>query len=158
VIASAKEMVKAGATVTTPWLETTVSPTADGSWLAVIRTGSSETAGLMMARSPDEGRTWWPVEKVLAGRESQPVTGKLPSLLRMPEGPLVLLTAHSKRGCFLYLSTDGTGREWCEGQLVTMVTGGNTSMTALDHDRLLVFTPASRRIYCWRVTLRPKEL
>lgn len=155
VITSAAEMVKAGAAVTTPWLETTVSPTADGSWLAVIRTGSSETAGLMMARSPDEGRTWGPVGKVLAGPDSQPVTGKLPGLLRMPDGPLVLLTAHSKRGCFLYLSADGTGRGWSEGQVVTTVTGGNTSMTALGRDRLLVFTPANRRIHCWRVSLRP---
>jgi len=157
VITSAAEMVKAGAAVTTPWLETTVSPTADGSWLAVIRTGSSETAGLMMTRSADEGRTWGPVGKVLAGPDSQPVTGKLPGLLRMPGGPLVLLTAHSKRGCFLYLSADGSGREWSEGQVVTTVTGGNTSMTALDRDRLLVFTPANRRIHCWRVTLHPKN-
>jgi hypothetical protein len=73
----------------------------------------------------------------------------------MPAGPLVLLAAHSKRGCFLYLSADGTGREWSEGQVVTTVTGGNTSMTALGRDRLLVFTPANRRIHCWRVTLRP---
>jgi hypothetical protein len=153
VITSAAEMVKAGAAVTTPWLETTVSPTSDGSWLAVIRTGSSEISGLMMARSVDEGRTWSPVGKVVAGGSREPVVGKLPGLLRMPDGPLVLLTAHSKRGCFLYLSADGTGREWSEGQTVTTVTGGNTSMIAFDARRLLVFTPANRRIHCWRVTV-----
>jgi len=156
VITSAEEMDEAGATVTAPWLETTVSPTADGSWLAIIRTGSNENAGLMMVRSQDEGLTWGPVVKVMAGPDSQPVTGKLPSLLRMPEGPLVLLTAHSKRGCFLYLSADGTGREWCEGKVVTTVTESNTSMCVLDHERLLVFTPSSRRISCWQVTLRTK--
>lgn len=157
VITSAEAMVKAGATVTTPWLETAVSPTADGSWLAVIRTGSGESAGLMMTRSADEGRTWSSVEKVVAGPDRQAVCGKLPGLLRMPGGLLVLLTAHSKRGCFLYLSDDGSGREWSEGQVVTKATGGNTSMTALDRDRLLVFTPANRRIHCWRVELNPEN-
>ena len=155
VITSAADMVKAGATVTTPWLETTVSPTRDGSWLAVIRTGSSETSGLMTARSTDEGRSWSPVGKVVAGASREAVVGKLPGLLRMPGGPLVLLTAHSKRGCFLYFSADGTGRDWSEGQVVTTVTGGNTSMIALDERRLLVFTPANRRISSWQVTLAP---
>lgn len=155
VITSAADMVKAGATVTTPWLETTVSPTRDGSWLAVIRTGSSETSGLMTALSADEGRSWSPVEKVAAGKSREAVVGKLPGLLLMPGGPLVLITAHSKRGCFLYLSADGSGRDWSEGQVVTTVTGGNTSMIALDERRLLVFTPANRRISSWRVTLAP---
>lgn len=40
-ITSAAAMVKAGAPVTTPWLETTVSPTRNGDWLAIVRTGSS---------------------------------------------------------------------------------------------------------------------
>ena len=153
VITSAADMVKAGAVVTTPWLETSVSPAADGSWVAVIRTGSNETASLVTARSSDEGLTWSLVGKVLAGPAQEPVTGKLPGLLLMPGGPLVLLSAHTKRGCFLHLSIDGTGREWTEGQLVTRVTGGNTSMLPLEGDRLLVFTPANGRINCWAVRL-----
>ncbi len=151
VIASVGDMLKAGAAVTTPWLETSVSPTADGSWVAVIRTGSNETASLVTARSSDEGLSWSSLGKVLAGPDQEPVTGKLPGLLLMPGGPLVLLTAHTKRGCFLHLSIDGTGREWTEGQLVTRVTGGNTSMLGLEGDRLLVFTPANGRINSWAV-------
>jgi hypothetical protein len=157
VIASTSDMLKAGAPVTTPWLETTVSPTTDGSWIAVIRTGSNETAALVTARSSDEGLSWSLVGKVLAGPAQDPVTGKLPGLLLMPGGPLVLLTAHTKRGCFLHLSIDGTGREWTEGQLVTRASGGNTSMLSLEGDRLLVFTPANGRINCWTVRLLPHE-
>ena len=44
-------------------------------------------------------------------------------------------------------------REWDEAQLITKVTGGNTSMVSLDASTLLVFTPANGRIYCRRVTL-----
>lgn len=157
VIASSSDMLKAGAPVTTPWLETTVSPTTDGSWIAVIRTGSNETAALVTARSSDEGLSWSLAGKVLAGPAQDPVTGKLPGLLLMPGGPLVLLTAHTKRGCFLHLSIDGTGREWTEGELVTRVSGGNTSMLSLEGDRLLVFTPANGRINCWTVRLLPSE-
>ena len=41
-------------------------------------------------------------------------------------------------------------------QRVTKVSGGNTSMTAIDADTLLVFTPSSKRISCWKVAL-PKS-
>lgn len=154
VVTTSAAMVDAGATVTTPWLETAVSPTSDGSWLAIIRTGSSEKAGLMMARSTDAGLTWSPVEKVLAGPERETVAGKLPGLLLMSNGTLALLTAHTKLGCRLYFSPDGTGREWTQAHLVTAISGGNTSMVELGADRLLVFTPARHRIHCWRVTVK----
>lgn len=154
VVTTSAAMGEAGATVTTPWLETAVSPTSDGSFLAIIRTGSSKTADLMMARSSDAGFTWSPVEKVLVGPEHKTVAGKLPGLLLMRNGTLALLTAHTELGCRLYLSPDGTGRGWSEAHLVTAISGGNTSMVELDADRLLVFTPANRRIHCWRVTIR----
>ena len=153
VVTSAAAMVKAGAAVTTPWLETIVSPASDGSWLAVVRTGSNEQAGLMTSRSTDEGLTWSPIAKVIAGPDRQIVAGKLPGLILMPNRMLVLITAHTKLGCFIHLSPDGTGREWSAGHLITKLTGGNTSMVALDENRLLVFTPANGRINCWRVIL-----
>lgn len=153
VVTTAVAMIRAGAAVTTPWLETTVSPVSDGSWLAVIRTGSNEKSGLMSARSTNRGLTWSPVEPVLAGPEGESVAGKLPGLLLMHDGTLVLLTAHSRRGCFLHLSADGTGRRWSAGHLVTGSSGGNTSMVGLDESSLLVFSPANGRINCWRVTL-----
>lgn len=152
-IVTAEGIQKAGASLTTPWLETTVARTKDGSLLAVMRTGSSDQAALIAARSADDGVTWSPVEKILVGPQRQVVAGKLPNLLLMPNGVLVLLAAHTKIGCFMHLSYDGTGREWSEAQLVTKVSGGNTSMTALDANTVLVFTPSSKRISCWRVAL-----
>ena len=112
----------------------------------------------MTTRSTDQGHTWSPVEKVLAGREKKPVVGKLPGLILMPNGTLVLITAHAKLGCFLYVSADGIGREWSKGNVVTTSTGANTSMVGLDENRLLVFTPANGRINCWRLILdRPAQ-
>lgn len=144
---------EAGVTVTTPWLETAVARTADGSLRAVIRTGSSEQSPLVTTHSADDGRTWSRVEKLLAGPERRIVAGKLPNLLLMPNGVLVLLTAHTKLGCRIYISTDGTGRTWSDAHVVTLISGGNTSMVGLDDKTLLVFTPSSKRISCHRVTL-----
>lgn len=152
-IANSLEVAKSGTPVTSPWLETAVARASDGSLLAVMRTGSSEKAALVSARSIDGGKTWSPVEKITAGPERAEVCGKLPSLLLIPAGPLVLLTAHTKLGCRLYLSADGTGREWSAPQVVTTISGGNASMAAPDASTLLVFTPSSKRISCWRVKL-----
>ena len=153
-ITTVASITKIGVPVSAPWLETMVSRTKDGSLLAVVRTGSNAEASIVSVRSSDDGLTWSSPEKVVAGANREPVVGKLPNLLRLPGGMLALLAAHSKRGCFLYLSLDGAGRDWSEGHLITKVTGGNTSMIALDENHLLVFTPASGRINCWRVTLR----
>jgi len=155
VVTSAAAMVKAGAAVTTPWLESTIVPVSDGSWLAVARTGSRPDASLISLRSTDEGKTWSSVEKVVAGPDQSPVAGKLPGLLLLPDGPLVLLTANSATGCFLYLSDDGTGRQWRAPHTVTTSSGGNTSFVALDPRTLIVFTPANGRIDAWRIELRP---
>lgn len=152
-IATAAAIVKGGVPVTTPWLENMVARAADGSLLAVIRTGSSPDSALVSLRSGDGGRTWSEPEKVVAGPKREVVTGKLPNILALPNGTMALLTAHTKRGCFLHLAKDGIGREWSEGQLITKVTGGNTSMVALNASTLLVFTPANGRINCWRITL-----
>jgi hypothetical protein len=150
-IVNATTIIKSGVPVTTPWLESMVVRTKDGSLLAEIRTGSSADASLVFARSSDGGLTWTDPEKVVAGPRREPVTGKLPNVLLLPNGTLALLTAHTKRGCFLYLSSDGTGREWDEGHIITTSSGSNTSMVALTDNRLLVFTPANGRINCWRV-------
>jgi hypothetical protein len=156
VISSAADMAKAGAPVTTPWLETAIARVADGSWLAVVRTGSNAKAALMMSRSTDEGLTWSPVEKVLAGPEKHAAAGKLPRLVLLENGLLALLTAHSKNHCRLYVSSDGRGRSWSEGFIVTSQSGGNAALTAVNRDTLLVATPANGRIDSWRVTLRPE--
>lgn len=150
-VAAARE---AGTVVSTPWLETAVARTADGSLRAVMRTGSSAESALVTTHSSDDGRTWSHVEKLLAGSERQIVAGKLPNLQLMPNGLLVLLTSHTKLGCRLYIASDGTGRTWSDAHVVTLISGGNTSMVRLDDETLLVFTPSSKRILCHRVTLK----
>jgi hypothetical protein len=152
-IATAQAMSACGAPLTAPWLETMVARTSDGSLLAVVRTGSSAQSALVTARSTDGGVTWSPVEKVLAGLQKRIVAGKLPGLCLLPNGVLVLLTAHSKNHCRIYLSHDGTGREWSDGFIITSQGGGNTSMVGIGDDKLIVFTPANGRINSWQVTI-----
>jgi hypothetical protein len=156
-ITTAAAMVKAGAPVTTPWLETTVSPASNGD-LPVVRTGSSAASALAAVRSVDHGRTWGPPAKLVAGPQKRPVAGKLPTLQLMPNGVLALLTAHSKNHCRLYLSADGTGSEWSDAHIITSQSGGNAGMTLTGHDSLLIITPANRRIDAWSVTIRPKPV
>jgi hypothetical protein len=147
-ITTAAAMVKAGAPVTTPWLETTVSPTKGGDWLAIVRTGSSAKASLVSVRSADRGKTWSAPEKL-------PIAGKLPTLQLLPNGVLALLTAHSKNHCRLYLSADGNGREWSKAHVLTSLSGGNAGMAINGNDSLVVITPANRRIDAWRVSIHP---
>ncbi len=149
-ITTAAAMVKAGAPVTTPWLETTVSPTKGGDWLAIVRTGSSAKASLVSVRSTDRGKTWSVPEKL-------PIAGKLPTLQLLPNGVLALLTAHSKNHCRLYLSADGNGREWSKAHVLTSLSGGNAGMTVAGEDSLVVISPANRRIDAWRVSIRPQS-
>ena len=146
-ITTAAAMVKAGASVTTPWLETTVSPTQNGDFLAIVRTGSSAKSSLVSVRSTDHGKTWSAPEKMTAA-------GKLPTLQLLPNGTLALLTAHTKNHCRLYLSADGNGREWSAAHVLSSQSGGNAGMTVTGKDSLLVISPANKRIDAWRVSLR----
>ncbi|MFM7603703.1 MAG: sialidase family protein [Prosthecobacter sp.] len=146
-ITTAAAMVKAGASVTTPWLETTVSPTQNGDFLAIVRTGSSAKSSLVSVRSTDHGKTWSAPEKMTA-------SGKLPTLQLLPNGTLALLTAHTKNHCRLYLSADGNGREWSAAHVLSSQSGGNAGMTVTGKDSLLVISPANKRIDAWRVSLR----
>lgn len=152
-IATVAAIRESGVNVTTPWLETAVARTADGSWQAIIRTGSSEQAALVTARSGDDGRTWSSIEAIGVGPDRTPVVGKLPNLLLLPNGVLTLLTSHTKLGCRLYVSADGTGRTWSEAHVVSSISGGNTSLVGLDDETVLVFMPSSKRISCRRVAV-----
>jgi hypothetical protein len=152
-ITTSAGIVKTQVPVTTPWLESMVARTTDGSLLAVVRTGSSLESLVVSSRSEDDGLTWSQPQTILPEDEPSPVTGKLPNLLLLPNGMLALLSAHTKFGCRLFLSPDGTGKRWQKSQLITTVSGGNTSMVALDKTTLLVFTPANSKIQCWRVDI-----
>ena len=98
------------------------------------------------------------MQRLLSGPRQRIIAGKLPTLELLPNGVLVLLTAHSKNHCRLYVSADGSGHFWSEGRIVTSQSGGNAGMTVTGNDSLLVITPASRRIDSWRVTVRPDAL
>jgi hypothetical protein len=146
-ITTAAAMVKTGAPVTTPWLETTISPTQNGDFIAIVRTGSSAKSSLVSVRSTDRGKTWSAPEKMTAA-------GKLPTLKLLPNGALVLLTAHTKNHCRLYVSADGNGRAWSAAHVLSSQSGGNAGMTVTGKDSLLVISPANKRIDAWRVSLR----
>lgn len=154
-IATAAAIKAMGVPVTTPWFENMVVRTADGSLLAAIRTSSGARGAVMVARSTDNGATWSAPEKLLVGPQRRIVPGKLPNLILLRNGALVLLTAHTKNHCRLYVSWDGLGRTWSDGYVVTSQSGGNTSMVAIDDNRLTVFTPATGRISAWTVTVKP---
>lgn len=154
-ICTVAAIAKAGVPVTMRWLETAVCSTAGGSWVAVMRTGSSPQSPLVQCRSADAGKTWTAPEIVRAGREGKPVCGKLPGLALLPNGCLVLLTAHTKLGCRILVSTDGEGKEWSGEYVVNPQSGGNCSLLAIGTGTVLVFTPANGRIDLWRVSVSP---
>jgi hypothetical protein len=157
-IATATAIRGIGVPVTMPWFENMVARVADGSLLAVIRTSSNARGTIVAARSTDHGATWSAPEKILAGPRQRAVAGKLPNVCLLPNGVLVLLTAHTRDHCRIYLSLDGTGRQWTDGFILTSQSGGNTSMVSVDYDKLLVFTPATGRIACWEVTITSRGL
>jgi len=154
-VATAEAVRALGVPVTTPWFENMVARTADGSLLAVVRTASNARGALVTTRSVDQGATWSAPERLLVGREKKIVAGKLPNLTLLPNGALVLLTAHTKNHCRIYVSWDGRGQEWSDAYVVTSQTGGNTSLVPIGRDQVLVLTPATGRISAWALTIRP---
>jgi hypothetical protein len=157
-VATAEAVRALGVPVTTPWFENMVARTADGSLLAVVRTASNARGALVTTRSVDQGATWSAPERLLVGREKKIVAGKLPNLTLLPNGALILLTAHTKNHCRIYVSWDGRGREWSDAYVVTSQTGGNTSLVPIGRDQILVLTPATGRISAWALTIRPAPL
>ncbi|MBT4820012.1 MAG: exo-alpha-sialidase [Lentisphaerae bacterium] len=149
VVTTPTAMAKIGARVSTPWLETAISPTSDGALLAIVRTGSNAKSSLVSVRSTDHGRTWGEPEKL-------PFAGKFPGLNLLPNGMLTLVTALTKNHCRLYLSEDGTGRTWSPAHVISSLTGGNIGVTIAGPNELLITTPANRRIDAWSVRIGPR--
>ena len=156
-ICTTSDLVQAGIPPRTPWLETTVARTTDGDLLAAVRTGSAADSPLAAVRSGDGGRTWSAPEPWTAGASRSRVAGKLPTLTLLPDGVLLLLTAHSRNHCRLYVSADGRGREWSEPYVVTSQSGGNAGMCAASRDSVFISTPMNGRIHVWRVTVGPSS-
>ena len=151
IITTAVAMIQAGAHVTTPWLEATVSPTRDGEMLAIVRSGSTVKSALVSVRSTDGGKTW-ESPKVLS------FAGKLPTLHLLRNGVLTLTTALSRNHCRVYLSADGTGRNWSRAFVISSLTGGNVGVTIADKDRLIMTSPANRRIDAWHLRIGSEPL
>ena len=151
VITTTVEMTQAGAHVVTPWLEATVSPTKDGEMLAIVRTGSTVKSALVSVRSTDGGKTW-EQPNVL------PFAGKLPTLHLLQNGVLTATTALSRNHCRVYLSADGTGRKWSRAFVISSLTGGNVGTAIAGSDKLILTSPANRRIDAWHLRVSPEPL
>lgn len=150
IVTTAVAMIEAGAVVSTPWLETTVSPTKDGALLAIVRTGSNAGSSLVSVRSTDSGKTWGAPEKLS-------FAGKLPTLQLLPNGVLTLVTALSRNHCRLYLSADGTGLVWSDAHIITSLSGGNVGAAMTGADSLIITTPSLRRINAWSMRVGPRS-
>ena len=150
-ITTSLAMIKAGARVASPWFETSISQTKDGELLAIIRTGSTVKSNLVSVRSTDHGKTWGK-PKVL------PFAGKLPTLHLLNNGVLTVTTALSRNHCRVYLSHDGTGRKWSRTFVISSQTGGNVGAAIAGKDKLILTTPANRRIDAWQLRVGPKPV
>ena len=151
VITTSVAMLQVGARVVSPWFETTVSPTRDGELLAIIRTGSTVKSNLVSVRSMDQGKTWQKPEIL-------PFAGKLPTLHLLDNGILTVTTALSRNHCRVYLSADGTGRKWSDAFVISSQTGGNVGVAIAGEDKLILTTPANRRIDAWQLRIGPKPV
>ena len=151
VITTSVAMLQVGARVVSPWFETTVSPTKDGDLLAIIRTGSTVKSNLVSVRSTDQGKTWQKPEVL-------PFAGKLPTLHLLDNGILTVTTALSRNHCRVYLSADGTGRKWSDAFVISSQTGGNVGVAISGKDKLILTTPANRRVDAWQLKVGPKPM
>ena len=151
VITTTIDMIRVGARVVTPWQETTISPTRDGQLLAIVRTGSTVKSDLVSVRSTDRGKTWGQPEVL-------PFAGKLPTLHLLNNGILTVTTALSRNHCRVYLSADGTGRNWSRAFVISSQTGGNVGVAIAGDDRLFMTTPANRRIDAWNLRIGPAPM
>jgi len=115
--------------------EAAIERVADGSLLAVMRTGWYLT--MYVARSTDNGATWSAPVPLRAGAHALPVIGVYPSLVTMPNGKLVLY--FGRPGQSVMISEDGSGTSWSTPVSVDYRNSANGSAVPVDVDRLLVF-------------------
>jgi hypothetical protein len=73
----------------------------------------------------------------------------------LQNGILTLTTALSRNHCRVYLSPDGTGRSWSRTFVISSLTGGNVGAAVAGSDRLILTSPANRRIDAWHLRVGP---
>ncbi|WP_433157704.1 sialidase family protein [Kribbella sp. CA-247076] len=114
--------------------EAAIQRVADGSFLAVMRTGSY--LPMYVSRSVDHGRTWSaPIP--LRAANGLTITGVYPNLVPMPDGRLVLY--YGRPGQSVSISNDGTGLSWTTPTTVDYRNSANGSAVPLDTNTLLTF-------------------
>jgi hypothetical protein len=114
--------------------EAAIQRVADGSLLAVLRTGSY--LAMHVSRSTDNGLTWT-APTPLRAANGLLVTGVYPNLVPMPDGRLVLY--YGRPGQSLMVSDDGSGASWSTPVTVDYRNSANGSAVPLDADTLLAF-------------------
>jgi hypothetical protein len=121
--------------------EPTMARAADGDLVVVMRqsapinrnvcSGAWESAGLVITRSSDDGRTWTPPRPLAGvGLDVHNVSSADPELIRMGEGQLVL--SYGRPGNRILVSKDGNGKTWGNMTLTdSAVSSGYTGIVPL---------------------------
>ncbi len=140
--------------------EAAIERTADGSMLAIMRTGSYQP--LYQARSTDDGASWSTPVPLLAGPDRQPVVGVFPDLILLGNGRLVLYVG--RPGQSILSSPDGNGRSWSAPAVVDYLNSGNGTQLPIGPNRVLTFgdrgaewtpnTPLRKAVWATPVTVR----
>lgn len=115
--------------------EAGISRAADGSLLAVMRTGSY--LPLVQSRSTDDGVTWTAPQTITVGPGNIPVGGVFPDLVLLDNGTLVLFVG--RPGQTVLASTDGTGQHWTNETSIDYLNSGNGTLVPLGRNTILTF-------------------
>ncbi|GAB3830471.1 sialidase family protein [Kribbella italica] len=115
--------------------EAAIERVADGSLLAVMRTGSFQP--MYVSRSTDNGFHWTTPTLLRAGPAALTVTGIYPTLLSMPSGKLVL--SIGRPGQSLLVSDDGNGATWTDPITIDYRNSGNGTIVATGPNQLVAF-------------------
>ncbi|MFI5735330.1 exo-alpha-sialidase [Kribbella sp. NPDC051587] len=141
--------------------EAGVVRTADGSLLAVMRTGSY--LQMYQARSTDNGKTWTAPTPLQAN--GVPMTGVFPSLVLLPDNRLLLY--YGRPGQSMAVSNDGNGTTWSPPTYVDYRNSANGSLIQTGPTTLLAFgdrganwslnKPPTSTIWSRTITLPPRS-
>jgi len=142
--------------------EAGIQRVADGSLLAVMRTGWY--LNMYVARSTDDGRTW-SAPTILKSSDGVSTIGVYPSMVLMPGNRLVLY--YGRPGQSVMISDDGSGRTWSPPTYVDYRNSANGSLVATSPTTLLAFgdrganwsvnRPSTAAVWSRTITLPPRS-
>lgn len=135
---------------------------ADGTLLAVMRTGSY--LNMYQARSTDNGKTWT-TPTPLHATNGVPMTGVFPSLVLLPDDRLLLY--YGRPGQSVAISNDGSGTTWSPPTYVDYRNSANGSLIQTGPTTVLTFgdrganwnlnKPPTSTIWSRTITLPPRS-